>query len=103
MKKTQAGILFGTIAGIIDVTPMIFQGLSWDANISAFCFWIIAGFMIATSNLKLNSILKGILISYLVLLPVAILIAWSEPISLIPIGVMALILGGSLGYIVDKF
>ena len=103
MKKTQAGLLFGTIAGIIDVTPMISQGLSWDANISAFCFWIISSFMIATSNLKLNSILKGILISYLVLLPVAILIAWSEPISLIPIGIMAMILGGALGYIIEKF
>lgn len=103
MNKIKAGILFGTIAGIIDVTPMILQGLTWDANLSAFAFWIVAGFMIATSNLKMNSVLKGILISFLVLVPVIILVAWQEPISLIPISIMTLILGGLLGYFVGKY
>lgn len=92
----------GIIAGIIDVVPMVFQELTWDANLSAFTLWVIAGFMIATSNLKLNGVLKGVLISFLILTPAAILIGWQEPMSLIPIGVMTLILGSLLGYFIER-
>jgi len=102
MNKMKIGLIFGTIAGIIDVTPMIIQGLTWDANLSAFSLWVVFGLLIATSNLKLPSVLKGVLISFLVLIPVAVLIAWQEPISLIPISIMTLILGSLLGYFIDK-
>ncbi len=103
LSKIKIGIIFGIMAGIIDVLPMIFQKLTWDANLSAFSMWIIAGFMVSTSNLKINSVLKGILISFLLLTPSAIIIGWSQPISLMPIFLMTLILGGLLGYLVNKF
>lgn len=101
INKVTLGIVLGIIAGIIDVVPMVFQNLTWDANLSAFSLWVIAGFMIATSNLKLNGILKGILISFLILTPVAIIIGWQQPMSLIPIGIMTLILGSLLGYFIE--
>jgi hypothetical protein len=103
LNKIEMGIIFGIIAGIIDVIPMISQKLTWDANLSAFSMWIIAGFMVSTSNLKINSMLKGILISFLLLTPSAIIIGWHQPISLIPIFLMTLILGGLLGYFVNRF
>ncbi|MFH0886541.1 MAG: hypothetical protein V1843_00065 [bacterium] len=103
MNKNLLGIILGIIAGIIDVIPMIFQGLTWDANLSAFSLWVIVGFFIATSNLKLNSIVKGILIAFLVLTPAAVLIAWVQPLSLIPISIMTVILGGMLGYLIQRF
>lgn len=103
IKKIQLGILLGTIAGIIDVIPMILQKLTWDANLSAFSLWIIAGFLIATSNLKIKGIIKGIIIPFLVLLPSAIIIGWQEPFSLIPISIMTLILGSALGFLIDKY
>jgi uncharacterized membrane protein len=62
------------VAGIIDVIPMLMQNLTWDANLSAFAMWIVVGFLISTSDLKINSIIKGILTAFLVLLPTAILI-----------------------------
>jgi hypothetical protein len=102
MKKIRIGILLGIVAGIIDVTPMIIQKLTWDANISAFSMWIIVGFLISTIDLKMNSIIKGILIAFLVLLPCGILIGWKEPISLIPIIIMTTILGGLLGFSIHK-
>lgn len=102
MKKIKIGILFGIVAGIIDVVPMIIQKLTWDANIAAFTMWIVVGFFISTIDLKINSMIKGILIAFLVLLPSAILIGWSEPFSLIPIIVMTTILGGLLGYSINK-
>jgi len=102
MKKTHLGILFGTIAGIIDLIPMIIQKLTWDANLSAFTFWIIAGFFIATTNIRLKGALKGIVISILLIIPLAFIIGWQEPSSLIPITIINLILGSALGFLVDK-
>lgn len=102
MKKIIIGILLGAAAGIIDIIPMIVQNLTWDANISAFSMWVVVGFLISIIDLNINSIIKGILIALLVLLPTAILIGWKEPFSLIPITMMTIILGGLLGYSITK-
>jgi len=103
MKKIKIGILFGIIVGIIDVIPMIYQKLTWDANLSAFSLWVISGYLIANINNKSNSILKGIFISFLVLIPSAILIGWKEPFTLIPIFIMTSILGAILGCLIDRY
>ena len=102
MKEVKVGILLGLIAGIIDLIPMLLQKLTWDANISALSMWVIVGIFISTIEWKINSIIKGMLISFMVLLPSAILIAWKVPISLIPIVSMTIILGGLLGYSIGK-
>ena len=103
MKKISIGIILGILAGIIDLILMIFQKLSWNANLSAFSLWIISGFLIATSNIKIKGAAKGIIISFLVLLPAAILVGRKELFSLIPIFVMTLILGSVLGFFIDKY
>jgi hypothetical protein len=102
LSKTAKGILFGAAAGVIDVIPMVAQNLTWDANLSAFSMWVVAGFLLATSNLKMMSISKGVLVSFLVLLPNAFLIGWNDPSALIPVAVMTLILGAGLGYLIDR-
>jgi len=102
MKKITLGIILGFLAGVIDLIPMFIQKLTWDANLSAFSLWIIVGFLISTSNLKMNSILKGVIISFLVLIPSAFIIGWKEPFSLLPIVIMTLILGGLLGFLIEK-
>lgn len=102
MKKIKIGVLMGIFAAIIDVIPMILKGLTWDANISAFTMWIVVGFLISTIDLKIKPIVKGILIAFLVLLPTAILIAWKEPFSLIPIAIMTTTLGGLLGFAIER-
>ena len=103
MDRIRLGILLGIFAGIIDLIPMIAQNLTWDANISAFSMWVVSGFLIAATNLKINGIAKGILISFIVLLPSAILIGWKEPFSLVPIFIMTLILGSALGFLIEKY
>lgn len=102
MNKAWVGILFGIIAGIIDVVPMIRQKLTWDANLGAFSLWVISGFFIATTSLQINSYLKGVLISILVLTPSAFIIGWHHPATLTPIILMTIILGALLGFIIDK-
>ena len=102
MKKIKVGLLLGIVAGVIDVIPMIMQNLKWDANISAFTMWIVVGFLTATIDLNINPIIKGVLTAFLVLLPTAILIGWKEPVSLIPIVIMTTVLGGLLGFSINK-
>jgi hypothetical protein len=101
MKKIQIGIILGITAGIIDLIPMLIQRLTWDANISAFTMWIVVGFFIAATELKINSIIKGIVIGYLVLLPSSFIIGWQKPLSLVPILIMTTILGGLLGFTIE--
>jgi hypothetical protein len=103
MKRIITGLVFGAAAGILDMIPMVLQKLTWDANLSAFSMWIVSGFMISTSGLKMIGILKGIIISFLLLFPYAILIGWNKPTSLIPIAIMTLILGSLLGFSIQKF
>ncbi|HDP98281.1 MAG TPA: hypothetical protein ENN22_03740 [bacterium] len=102
VKKGLLGVVLGVVAGIIDVIPMIFQGLSWDANLSAFSMWVVVGFFIAVIDFKINPILKGIIIAFLVLLPSAIIIGWNDPFALIPIAIMTTLLGALLGFTVDR-
>lgn len=96
------GLLLGVVMGVLDVIPMMMQGLTWDANLSAFSLWVVAGFMLATSNLKLKSIWKGIVISFLCLLPSVFIIGWNDLFSLVPVGAMTLILGALLGFSYGK-
>ena len=97
-KKYQFGLLLGSIAVIIDVIPMVIQKLTWDANISAFSMWVVIGFLISISKLNVKPIFQGIIISFSVLLPSAILIGWKEPMSLLPIFIMTLIISSLLGH-----
>lgn len=102
-KKITLGLFFGILAGIVDIVPMFLMKLTGDAILSAFSLWVVAGFLISTSTLKINSILKGVLISFLVLTPCVFLIGWKNPADLLPIFVMTTILGSGLGILIKKF
>jgi len=101
-RRILLGTISGVIAGTIDIIPMLIQKLPIYSTLSAFSMWVVLGFIINTSSLKINGILKGLLLSFLVIIPTVILIAQAEPISLIPISVMTVILSILLGFISDK-
>ena len=101
-KKIITGLAIGLVAGIIDVIPMIIQKLTWDANLSAFSMWIIIGLFLSITSFKIKGILKGLIISFSVLLPNLFIIGWNEPLSLIPIIIMTLILGSLSGFIYQR-
>jgi hypothetical protein len=97
-KRIAVGLVIGVGAGILDVIPMLIQKLTWDANLSAFFLWVVVGFMLATSDLRLPAVVKGIVIAFLCLLPSLFIIGWNNPAGLIPIFVMTLILGALVGF-----
>ena len=102
-RKIIIGIVFGIVAGIIDVIPMIIQKLTWDANIAAFVMWVVAGFFIATSEIKVPKVVKGILVSFLTLLPSLPIIAWNDQKVLLAIILMNIILGSLLGLVIGQY
>ncbi len=103
MKRIVTGIMFGSIAGVLDVIPMILQKLSFDTDISAFCMWVVSGFLVSVINIKVHYLIKGVIVPFCVALPALVLIGWKEPFNLIPIGIMTVILGLGLGFAVEKW
>ena len=102
MKRIKWGLLLGAVAGVIDVILMVIQKLSWDANLSAFTFWVIVGLIISISDIKLKGTLKGVVLSLILIVPLAIIIGWQNPLTLVPIIIMNIILGSGLGYLIDR-
>jgi hypothetical protein len=102
MGRAKIGVGLGVVAGVVDAIPMVVQGLPWSAVISAMTMWVVVGFLISTSDLRMSAIAKGLLISFLVLASPAVLIAWNDPMSLIPIGIMTTVLGSVLGIAVHR-
>jgi hypothetical protein len=96
------GLFLGVVAGMLDIIPMLLQGLTWDANLSAFFLWVASGFLLATSNLRIHPVLKGIFIPFICLLPNAFIIGWNNPFTLLPIAIMTIILGTLLGFAYNK-
>ena len=101
-KKNLTGLLIGLAAGIIDAVLMIIQKLTWDAILGAFSMWVIIGFLLSVTHLKIKGVLKGLLISFLVLIPNLFIIGWKDPKSLIPIFIMTIMLGSLAGFVYQK-
>lgn len=101
-KRIILGLSIGIIAGMVDVTPMILQKLAWDADLSAFSMWVIIGFFISVTDIKVKGFLKGLIISYLLIIPVLIIVGGNEPKTLIPIVIMTTFLGAASGFAFEK-
>ena len=102
MHKLFKALLLGLAAGIIDVVPMIFQGLSWEANVSALLHWLGLGIIITYARMPIANWASGVVIALLTGIPIAILAYPNDPISLFPIIIFSIILGGLLGYTTER-
>ena len=104
MKKIALSFLLGACAGTIDVIPMIIQNLDKSSIISAFVQWVVLGFII--THVKIPGVdgwFKGLLTSVLSVLPIVVLVFYSDPKSVIPILSMTVILGSLAGWGSTKF
>lgn len=102
MHKIFKALLLGLAAGIIDVIPMILQGLPWEANVSALLHWLSLGIIITYARMPLSNWASGMLIALLTGIPIAILNYPNDPASVIPIITFSVVLGGLLGYTSDR-
>lgn len=100
MKKLLLSVVFGILAGIIDITPMLIRGVDWHFAISPFLHWVVLGFLITYTVLDIKPWLKGLFIAELSALPVVF-----QPgiDSVIPIFAMSAILGSFIGFLSDRY
>lgn len=103
MPRIYRALLLGTLAGILDVIPMIGQGLNWYANTSAFIQWIVMGVIITHIEIGLKSWLKGLVVAELCAIPIMIIVSMNGLSAVIPIIVATAILGSCIGYFGDKY
>lgn len=102
MKKFSRLLMLGVGAGIFDVAPMIAMHLNIYACLSAFVHWLVLAFMIPAVRWSVKSWLKGIVLALLLALPVMILVAETDIVSIAPMIISSLILGAVIGVLGEK-
>jgi len=102
MDKLIKSLLLGIAAGILNVIPMAFQDLSWQANASAFLHWLTLGVIITYARLPLSGWLSGLIIALLTSIPMAVMMTATDPSAALPILFSSIILGSLLGLMAEK-
>lgn len=102
MDKFIKSLLLGTAAGIMDVIPMVLQGLSWQANVSALLHWLGLSLIITYSKLPFTGWLSGVILALLTGIPIAVLASETVPSAWLPILLSSIILGGLLGFMSER-
>lgn len=103
MDKFIISLLIGTVAGIIDVLPMIFNKMDKASCISAFVHWVILGLIIPFVNWNMQPWMKGLLLGELSAIPIMIIVVFKDPKALIPMIVFSAILGIGVALAGAKF
>ena len=100
MRTFFLTLLTGIVAGIIDVAPMIKMKLDKHASISAFVYYLFIPFVIFNLNLFDNIWwIKGGIVTFILALPVIILVAKEDRKGTIPIVIMSVVLGSLIGIV----
>lgn len=93
-------LLTGVIFGMADILPMLKMKLDRFAIASAFVFYLLMPFIIYNTSLfGMPWWVKGGVITLLLELPVIILVAKEDIKGVVPIAVMAVILGTLIGVV----
>jgi hypothetical protein len=97
MNEILIALLIGTIAGIIDVIPMIIQKMDKYDNLSAFIHWVVLGLIIPFVSWDIAPWLKGLIIAEISAVPILLIVAPKDKKAVIPISIMSAVLGVGVG------
>ncbi len=103
MSKVSISIAIGAVAGVVDIVPMVIQGLDVYATASAFIHWVVLGFLISHIQILVPAWLNGMIIAEMSALPIVPLVLRDDPLSVIPIVVMSALLGAAVGFSAPRF
>ncbi|MDO8524718.1 MAG: hypothetical protein Q7R99_03755 [bacterium] len=103
MNNILLSLILGAGAGLIDVLPMLIQKLDRYAIASAFIQWLVLGFIITFIKIPgVEGWLKGLIVAVIMSLPIVIIVAKSDPKSVLIILAMSAILGSIIGFLSKK-
>lgn len=103
MNHFLIAAVIGLVAGLIDVTPMIFMKLEKEASISAFVHYFVLGLIIPFVSWEIAPWLKGMIIALLSSIPVMIIVCPKDKKAVIPMILFSVVLGAGIGIAGAKF
>lgn len=99
-------LLTGIALGVLDILPMLKMKRDTFSIVSAFVFYLIAPFIVYSSDLfGMPWWLKGSVITFMMAVPIIILVAKDGMASAMPMVVMSIVLGfvmGAVGHFLLK-
>lgn len=93
-------LLTGIVIGLADILPMVKMKLDTHSIVSAFVFYLIAPFIVYSTNLfGMPWWLRGSVVTFLLALPVIILVAKDGMSAAAPMVIMSVVLGLVIGLV----
>ncbi len=102
-NKTVTSLLIGALAGIIDITPGVIQGIDYRITMAGFTFWVGIGFVVAHVSLPMKDWLKGLVIAVVLSIPGTILISVVDVRSVLPMIIITILLGPAVGHLTGRY
>ncbi len=103
MKKIFVGICGGIVGALINILFLLFApDLEMEVYLSTGVTWIAIGILISSCNLKVNKVLKGIVVAILVSSSSLIYTITSSVSGGLWTLINTIIVGAIIGYSVDK-
>ena len=103
MKKTILVLLIGAIAGALDLIPLLMVNAPLFNMLAVMAFWLSASLFIANTSLVKNGALNGLIVSVILMLPMALAVSATNPKDFAPMMFMALLLGPIVGFVIGRF
>ncbi|MGB3368012.1 MAG: hypothetical protein WBA54_11015 [Acidaminobacteraceae bacterium] len=102
MKKIFYIILIGLVLGFLDLIPLFFAIAPLFNMVSIIAFWLCSTLFIYKTKIFNNSILNGLIIAILLMIPMALAVSATNPKDFFPMLFMAIILGPVDGFLLKK-
>lgn len=103
MRKILKILIIGLIAGALDLIPLLFVSAPLFNMLSIVAFWLVTTYIILIAKITKNSILNGLILSILLMIPMALAVSATNPKDFVPMMSMAVLLGPIVGYAIGKF
>lgn len=102
MKNVVWVLTVGTVAGALDLIPLLMAGVPFFNMVAVVLFWLVTSFFIYRTVLFRNGLLNGLVVSLLLMLPLALTVSAVNPKDFFPMLSMAIILGPPAGWVLAK-
>ena len=102
-QKILASFAIGIMAGLIDITPGLIQGVDLYITLTGFSFWVVMGPTVAFISLPMKDWLKGLIVASLLAIPGTILMSVISPETVIPMIVVTIALGSLVGFLTGRY
>ena len=102
-QKIFVSLAIGVVAGVLDVTPGLIQGVDLRITLTGFSFWVVMGPTIAFISLPVKDWLKGLLVASLLAIPGTILMSAIDPDTVIPMIIVTIVLGSRVGFLTGRY